>query len=139
MSIDYGVTTIGWKERLSAFWLAWKYILIVLALLAISLFFNYRQWRAAVNAKAHAEATTLKQVLDKVEDIGKAKARDDEATYKRLEAIADRAKGTRVVYRNAASAAPLPEQCYPGSERVDAINKSLGPQSNKSPATKDTP
>lgn len=121
-------SNLTWSSRLQAFWLAWKYVLIVLALLAISLFFNYRQWRAAVNAKSHAEATALKQVMNKIDGISKAKARDDEATYKRLEAIADRAKGTRVEYRNVADKQPLPVQCYPGEERVNAINKGLGPQ-----------
>lgn len=122
------MTGSTWSARIQAFWLAWKYLLIVSALLALSLFFNYRQWRAAVNAKAHAEATALKQVMDKIDGISKTKVRDDEATYKRLEEIADRAKGTRTVYRDAAGKQPLPVQCFPGTERVDAINKSLGPQ-----------
>lgn len=131
MSFDLPAAEATWKARLGAFWLAWKYVLILLVLLLASLTLNYRQWRAAVNAKAHAEATQLGQVLTAIKDVGKAKARDDEATYKRLEDIADRAQATRIEYRTVTKTKPMPAECRPGAERVDAINRALGPQAKR--------
>lgn len=131
MSFDLPATEATWRARISAFWLAWKYVLILAVLLLASLTVNYRQWRAAVNAKDHAEATQLGQILTAIKDVGKAKARDDEATFKRLEDIADRAKGIRVEYRTITRTKPLPVECRPGAERVDAINSGLGPQTKR--------
>lgn len=131
MSFGFEVVETTWKTRLKAFWLAWKYMLILALLLLASLTLNYRQWRAAVTAKDHAEATQLGQVLKAIGDVGKAKARDDEAMFKRLEGIADRAQGVRVEYRTITKMQPLPADCRPGAARVEAINRGLGPQVKK--------
>lgn len=129
MSFDLPAPTL--RTRVVSWLGAWKYVLILAGLLAASLAMNYRQWRAAVNAKAHAEATQLGQVLKAIGEVGKAKTRDDEATFQRLEAIADRAGKARVEYRTITRTQPLPADCQPGAARVDAINRALGPQVKK--------
>lgn len=44
-----------------------------------------------------------------------------------LASIAERARETRVIYKNAAAAAPLDASCKPGIGRVQAVNANLGP------------
>jgi hypothetical protein len=56
-----------------------------------------------------------------------AAARDDHAELlSDLSTIAERGRETRVVYRVAAAAAPLPPECVPGQARIDAVNSGLG-------------
>lgn len=45
-----------------------------------------------------------------------------------LSSIADRAQNTKIIYRAAAAAAPLPTGCEPGQARMEAVNTGLGPK-----------
>ena len=92
----------------------------------------HRAGKASAEHKAAMEQAVLQGQLDAkaaAASISAELAKDalaDHATLVRdLETIAERGRQTRVVYRQAASAAPLPDGCAPGAARVDAVNKTL--------------
>ena len=128
-----------WRDRLKAFWLAWKYVLVLALLLAGSLFVNYKQFTKHVGYKAaekerierltaEARSTQMEQLLSAIGQVGQWKASDDAELMAQLDAIEGQRSTHTVEYRNATIAAPLPPQCAPGPGRVNAINRALGPQ-----------
>lgn len=66
-------------------------------------------------AKAHAinEALAGQRIVERTEILGE------------LAQIAERARPVKVVYRQAAAAAPLAVGCAPGQGRMDAVNRGL--------------
>lgn len=52
----------------------------------------------------------------------------DASLLAELSAIAERSRAVRIVYRQAAAAAPLAAGCGPGAQRMEAVNASLGPE-----------
>jgi hypothetical protein len=117
------IKLVSWRTRLSAFWLAWRYILILLLLLALSVFANYKQWEHLVKVKAvqkehearltaEARAAAKAEDLHTVDIIASAKVKDD-------------AKIAELSSENAAL----------GAKRLDHYNRSKGPL----PAAKATP
>lgn len=128
-----------WRDRLSAFWLAWKYVAVAVLLLAISLTGNALQWSnhyaykqtvKANQAKAYAQAESaqLNKILDAVRDVGSWKASDDQELMDQLASIKQQRSTHTVEYRQQTVIQPLPANCAPGQGRVDAINRALGPQ-----------
>jgi hypothetical protein len=110
-------------------WLgAWKYVLILAALLALSLWGNLHQYVASKTAPLREDLKQATQALDTVNRVAKQAQADQTDTLNRLNKIAERGERTHVVYRTAATDQPLPPQCAPGQARVDAINAGLGPQ-----------
>ena len=62
--------------------------------------------------------------------LSKQARSDNGELLKSLEAIAERGRTDRVVYRTAANKNPLPLECKPGEDRQKAVNKALGPKSD---------
>jgi hypothetical protein len=112
--------------RLGVLWAQWKYVAILLALLAGSAWLNLHLYVA------------LKEAPLKIELAGKDEALSNSAallasTQERahvLATAADRATANLNAssddYRSAARARPLPANCAPGQARVGAVNRALG-------------
>ena len=119
------------------FW--YRPIFIVSALLGLSLIANvfglYWLGRNTGAAKKELQVEALQTQVAGFEQaaaVNKVLAdRSDKQRYAILDelvAIADRAQNTKIVYRQAAAAAPLPTGCEPGQARMDAVNAGLGPK-----------
>lgn len=118
---------------LSAWWAAWKWVAILAVLLLLSAWLNVVQYGHKVAAKAEGKAQGYQEALDRSNGIAAAAQRDNTQLLTDLESIAERGRKTRVVYRTAAEAAPLPSQCAPGQGRIDAVNQALGPSPQEKP------
>lgn len=111
-------------------------VLIVVPALVLSLGLNVWQWRRAETASLRLENRALGAALTTVNGLAKDAARDNTALLSELDALVERGRVTRTVYHRAAAQAPLPAQCAPGAERIQAVNQGLGPSeppSRKSP------
>lgn len=125
------IGTIG--PRLSAWWAACKFVVILAAALAASLYANYRQWRHAIEAPLRAENRALESWIQRSTKIANERQAEAAALFKRLEVIDEwTSRGVRV-YHQAAKASPLPSNCVPGQARADAVNAILGPQGPSTP------
>ena len=107
-------------------WLTWRYIVVLAALLVLSIAGNTWQVYRLLTAPLRAENKQLGRALEQIEQIAAGRNRDDALLLDTLGEIAERGQRVRVEYRKAAAAAPLPEQCAPGAPRVDAVNRALG-------------
>lgn len=116
-------------DRISAWWLAWKWVVIVASALAASAWLNVWQWKRAISAPLRAENRALSEALETQNGLARDARRDNVQLLERLEAIADRGQRTRTIYRNAAASAPLAQACAPGAARIEAVNQALGPSS----------
>lgn len=116
-------------DRISAWWLAWKWVVILATALAGSAWLNVWQWKRAINAPLRAENRALNEALEMQNELARDARRDNDQLLDRLDEIADRGQRTRTIYRNAAAAAPLAEACAPGAARIEAVNQALGPSS----------
>jgi hypothetical protein len=107
--------------------------------LALSLGANaWQLYRAGIASGEAAGAAERQQLADDNSDLrvreavslalaGQA-ADDNAGLVAQLDAIAERSRQVRIVYRTAAAAAPLAAGCAPGPERMDAVNQGLGPK-----------
>lgn len=118
-------------DRWAAWWAAWKWVLLLAALLAMSVWLNVHQYGSRREAAAEGRSRAYAQALTETAGIANQASKDSDQLLDRLEQIAERGERTRVVYRDAAAAQPLAENCAPGKARIDAINAGLGPQSEK--------
>ena len=100
--------------------------ILVLALL-LSLGINAYQWRRAATAPLRLENRALGAALITVNALAKDAARDNATLLTELDALVERGRVTRTVYRQAATQSPLPAQCAPGAARIQAVNQGLGP------------
>lgn len=115
-------------SRVTAWLSAWKWVLLLVLLLAMSVWLNVRQYGDKREAAAQARAQAYAEALATTAGIAKDAKKDSGQLLERLDAIAQRGERTRVVYQKAAAAQPLAANCAPGQARVDAINAGLGPQ-----------
>lgn len=115
------------SARLSAWWLAWKWVVILAALLAGSAWLNVMQWKRAIAAPLRAENRELRELAERTEALARDATKDNLALIADLDGIVERGRTVRIKYLKAATAAPLPAQCAPGAARVDAVNEALGP------------
>jgi len=122
---------MAFAERWAAWWAAWKRVLLLAVFLGLSVWLNVHQYGSKREAAADARAKAYAQALTATGEVAKQATKDSDQLLDRLEQIAQRGERTRVVYRDAAAAQPLAENCAPGQARVDAINEGLGPQSEK--------
>jgi hypothetical protein len=117
-----------------------KLVLGLSLALAASMTGNFLQARAAWVAHGEAKAAKkvdalatenagLKQTAAINDALKQAATPQNAALLAELEGIAERGRAVRVVYRQAATKAPLPAVCVPGQERMDAVNLGLGPKS----------
>lgn len=102
-------------------------VLILVPALMLSVGLNVWQWRRAVTAPLRLENRALGAALTTVNALAKDAARDNTALLAELDALVERGRTTRTVYRRAAAQAPLPAQCAPGADRIQAVNQGLGP------------
>lgn len=116
-------------ERITAWWVAWKWVVILAAALAASAWLNVWQWKRAISAPLRAENRALNEALAMQNGLARDARRDNDQLLDRLEGIAARGQRTRTVYRNAAAATPLAQACAPGAARIEAVNQALGPSS----------
>lgn len=114
------------RDRLAGWWSAWKYVVILLALLAGSAWLNLHLYvrlktqplRAEIASKDQAldvSATLLGGALQSAQVLGDAARR----TSANLTQSSDQ-------YRAAARLHPLPANCAPGQGRQDAVNRAIG-------------
>jgi hypothetical protein len=82
---------------------------------------------AVQTAKDEATIEAQRLALETSSKLVAGGREDHEALLGDLALIAERSRKTRVVYRDAAVAAPLPVDCGPGTARMDAVNAHLGP------------
>lgn len=121
------------STRIAAFWAAWKFVVILASVLALSLYTNYRQWRRAIEAPLKAENKALTDWVNTSTQIANERATESATLFERLEVIDQWTSRGITVYQKAANAAPLAPNCAPGQARVDAVNELLGPQSPSTP------
>lgn len=113
---------------LSAWWAAWKWVAILIVLLALSLWLNVHQYGQRVAAFQEGRAVAIEASLGAAQEIARLAKSDNTKLLDRLDKIAARGERNRTTYSKAAAEAPLPTNCVPGQARVDALNKALGPQ-----------
>lgn len=101
--------------------------LVLLPLLLASVVLNVWQWKRAVTAPLRAQNQALGTALTTARGLASDASRDNARLVSDLDALVERGRRTRVVFRHAAASAPLPAQCAPGAERIQAINQGLGP------------
>src|SRR5690606_21592299 len=110
-----------------AWWAAWKWVAILLALLALSVWFNLVQWRQAATAPLREEiAARDDALLFSAELLASAHERA-RVLESAADTVATRLGKAGRDYRAAVSARPITDPgCAPGAARVDAINRALG-------------
>lgn len=110
--------------RLTAWLGAWKYVLILSGLLALSLWGNLHQYVASKTAPLRAENKDLADTLNKVRGIADDKTKDDKALLGIVQGIADQRVNREIIYRQAAPT-PMDANCAPGQARLDAVNSGI--------------
>lgn len=81
---------------------------------------DHREYKRGEAARLKQAATDA--ALKATATIAAQRARDSRALLDDLQAIVERGRETRTVYRTVAARAPLPAQCAPGRARIDAVN-----------------
>lgn len=117
--------------KLSAWWAAWKWVAVLLVLCAGLAALNLWQWHLSLTRPIREENKSLASAIRLIEGMAERRDHDDAELLADLTAIAERARSTRVIYREAAAAAPLPSGCGPGQARIDAVNRALGASPEK--------
>lgn len=114
------------QGRLSGWWAAWQYVVILLLLLGASIALNIWQLKRAITAPLRAE----NKALQEAQRIALELTNEGQARERKLLSAADMTAGTLQqagdAYRQATADRPLAPQCAPGPARVDAVNKALG-------------
>ena len=124
--MTFTLANTSFSARLAGLWSVWKYVVILLVLLAGSAWLNLHLYvrlqtqplRAEVASKDQAlqvSATLLGGALQSAQVLGDAARR----TTANLNESSDQ-------YRDAARLHPLPANCAPGQGRQDAVNRALG-------------
>lgn len=118
------------RARLEAFWLAWKYVLLLAIALALSLYGNYRQFRSAIEAPLKGQIAAKDEALDD----SAALLADMRSVAGELYLAGQRATANlneaSTEYRREAGKRPLGAGCAPGQGRQNAINRTLSGASN---------
>ena len=117
----------GFGDRAAAWWSAWKFVVILAAALAGSLWVNAWQWKRAIAAPLRAEVAAKDEALLKSEQL----LADTQARAVELadaaSAAAAQLGSAGTAYAKAQRQRPITDpKCAPGQARVDAINKALG-------------
>lgn len=114
------------QGRLSGWWSAWKYVVILALLLGLSAWLNVWQWKRAITAPLRAANAELEAAAATSLQL----AQDGQTRERKLLDAADITAGTLQQagkeYRQAIANRPLAPQCAPGPQRVAAVNAALG-------------
>lgn len=112
---------------LSAWWSAWKFVVLLAAALAGSLYLNYWQHRLAITAPLRDQVAGLEGALEDSQALHQAVR---ESTARLTTAASDTQqvlRGAARDYRKAVADRPMTNpECAPGQARVDAVNRALG-------------
>ena len=118
------------RDRASAFWLAWKWVLLLLVLLGLSVWLNVHQWKQAITAPLRAEVKAKDQALATSQGL----LADMQQSAARLEkagaVVATNLSQASRDFRRAAAERPLTEGCAPGPGRINSVNRALGAPSS---------
>ncbi|WP_454262140.1 hypothetical protein [Pseudoxanthomonas mexicana] len=116
----------GIGARLSAFWLAWKWVVLLLVLLGLSVWLNVHQWKQAITAPLRAEVKAKDQALTTSQglltDMQESAARIEKASS----TVASNLSQASRDFRRAATERPLAVGCAPGPGRINSVNRALG-------------
>lgn len=100
----------------------------------LNVWFLYSAGKHSGEAKAAEQVAALQTKVSGFEvtaavntELAKRAETLNMSVLNELESIADRARETRIVYKEAARRAPLSANCAPGDARVEAVNATLGP------------
>ena len=93
-------------------------LLIAVPALLVSLGLNVWQWRHAASAQLRIENRALTTALSTLTAVANDARRDNAALVIELDALVERGREARVVYRRAAAQTPLAAVCAPGAARV---------------------
>lgn len=117
----------GIGERAATWWSAWKFVVILAAALAASLWVNVWQWKRAIAAPLRAEVAARDEALLKSEQL-LADTQSRAAELADAASVAAAQLGSAgAAYANAKKQRPITDpKCAPGQARVDALNKALG-------------
>jgi len=110
------------RDRAAGWLSAWKWVLILLLLLAASVWLNLVQWRGRAVAKSEARAETMADVARANATIARESYSDARELVRDIAIVAERGRTERVVYRQAKVDRPLAQNCAPGQARMDAVN-----------------
>jgi hypothetical protein len=113
--------------RLGAFWLAWKYVLILLVLLGLSLWGNLHQYVAGKTAPLREDLKQATDTLATVRALAEDARKDHAGLLIDLEGISQRGKAWANAYTTIAAQKPLGANCAPGRARMDYVNKDADP------------
>jgi hypothetical protein len=113
------------RTRISAWWSAWQFVVYLAIALGLSLYGNWWQFKRALTADLRAENADLTKTVETVRKLASGAQADQDKLLADLAAIAERGKQQRIVYRQAAAAAPLADNCAPGQARMDAVNSGI--------------
>ena len=119
------------QGRLAGWWSAWKYVVVLLLLLGLSVWGNIEQYSNASSVRAEARADALDETLKITAGIAKDAQQDNKALADQVDAILTRAGRDLDRYSREAAKAPLPLQCAPGQGRMDEVNQGLGPETKR--------
>ncbi|MGH8026817.1 MAG: hypothetical protein ACREO0_08815 [Pseudoxanthomonas sp.] len=120
------------QGRLSGWWAAWKYVVILLVLLAGSISLNVWQWKRAITAPYRAQVEGLEHAAKQAVELATAGQERERKALDTADQVAGTLQQAGKDYRQAIAKRPLAAQCAPGPQRVDAVNKTLGSSSANS-------
>jgi hypothetical protein len=113
--------------RLGAFWIAWRYVLILLVLLGLSLWGNLHQYVAGKTAPLREDLKQATDTLATVQQLAVDARKDHAGLVTDLESISARGQAWASAYGAVAARHPLGANCAPGKERMDLVNKDADP------------
>ena len=120
------------KTVASAWWLAWKWVVILAVLLALSLWGNGCQYKRSLLAPLKAENTALKEASDQSLALATEGQKRERVLLAGIDMASGQLQQAGKDYKRAVADRPLGAQCAPGQARVDAVNKALGQPQAKS-------
>lgn len=121
---------MGLRARLSGWWSAWKYVVILGLLLAGSLVLNLHLYVSKrvelATAPLKDQVTALEQAQDTAAQLLEDGQKRERALFDAIDTATASARQAGRDYRAAAAANPIDPLCAPGQARQDAVNRALG-------------
>lgn len=113
------------RARLEAFWLAWKWVLLLAIALGLSLYGNYRQFVAGIERPLKDEIRSKDEALDDSAALLSDMRTVSGELYIAASKATDNLNAASADYRAAAKDRPLGAGCAPGPGRKNAVNRTL--------------
>lgn len=126
-AVNFGASAVGYRARFASWLGAWKYVLILLALLIASAWLNVWQWKQAITAPLRGENASLKAAAATSAALLKDGQEREFHLIQAASAAATLLDGAKDDYNAAIALKPLTSpECAPGKARVSAVNRALG-------------